>query len=1124
MFFISYAKNFFVPPSDFGIGNPRPLKTLASALGASIGGRNTVAFVDNGLSGGEVGTVISQLSSTVRAQGYTAVTVASDSDLLETCQSSIRGVSNCFAGVAFHSSPSQGGLWNYTLRADGSFGEKIYVNTGDNDAEIYVLPLQHAVDSAIASTNGTILALPDEYPYTDETAEQRQRKITRLYMGTLINILAVAYFIGIIGICYQLTGQMAIERELGMSSLIESMMPNKARWQPQAARILSMHLAFDIIYFPSWIVMAVIDARLNYTFSNTGIMVGYFILSGLALSSWSIAFASLFKKAQLSGITVTIVSIVLAIIVQVQTPQGTAGIVILSLIFPPMNFVLFIIYMAYWQRANLAADLSHGPPEAPWNMAGYVFFIFCVIQILLYPVLGAFIERKLYGTASKARNMRHLAENTDAAVTISALGKEYPPGWFYRKIGSRFTKNKKETVVAVHDVDLTIRHGEIHVLLGANGSGKSTTMDMLAGLQSPTGGTIDINAKGGVGLCPQKNVLWDVLTCEEHVRIFNQLKTLESKERDSHQNHIDLLASCDLAHKVEARSATLSGGQKRKLQLAMMLTGGTDVCLLDEVSSGLDPLSRRKIWDILLAERGRRSMLFTTHFLDEADLLSDQITILSKGKKVADGSAVALKHRLGGGYRVKIYANSKLDEPAEWAHVPKRVHSDHVVYNLPDSSAASSFVAQLEQRGFQDYRVSGPTIEDVFLKLAAEIHDDNTLTDDADPLTTVTSLQSGEKGLELAKGTRLSSFAQAKVLFRKRLTILRRNWLPYAAAVLIPVIAGGLVSLFLKGFQALGCSSAAQTSVSDVVSFASSVATPDIPYGPAAQVSTTFLQGLYPTLQDAFEPVNSLAALEEYVRVNFTDVLPGGFFADTAGTPTFAWRGNGGLVYAILSLNLLDNSLLDGLPIVTAFQEFAVPWAPGAGDTLQFILYFGLAMSAYPGFFALYPTSERLNKVRALHWSNGVRAFPLWLAYAAYDFVFVLIISVVTIIIFSAVSNALYYPGYLFVVFFLYGLAALLCSYVISLFVTSQLAAFAFAAGMQCAMFLIYFVVYSKFSTVLLQSLILTNRSVHFDLRAHCIHRFMGNHCPLCHCHFHSFRELAAILTANIQRILATLP
>lgn len=557
MFFISYAKNFFVPPSDFGIGTPTSVRSLSDAVAAEAGGRNTVAFVNNGLTGGDISRVISQLSQPITAQGKDVQVLGNENQLLETCHSSIRGVSQCFVAVSFVSSPTEGpgGFWNYTIRADGSFGGEIFVNSRSNDAEIYALPMQHAVDNAIASLNGTSLpSTVDEYPYTSQTAEQRQKNITKLYMGSLISILAVAYFVGIVGICYQLTGQMAQERELGMSQLIEAMMPNKRRWEPQAARLLANHLSFDILYFPSWIIMSVIVGSLNYPDSGRGIMVGYFILAGLSLSSWSIAFASLFRKAQLSGITVTIVSIVLAIIVQVVPPTSTGTAVVLSLLFPPMNYTLFIIYMAYWEQQNLGANLQLGAPTAPWQFPGYVFFIFLVIQTLVFPVIGAFIERTLYGTASKARNMRYVGAESAETVKISRLSKFYPPTWVQRRLWSRFSKTPKDTVKAVDQVDLTVLRGQIMVLLGANGSGKSTTLDCIAGLQAPTSGTIDIDGTGGLGLCPQKNVLWDELTVYEHVRIFNRLK---AKHTDTKQEVINLIASCDLDEKINARSETL---------------------------------------------------------------------------------------------------------------------------------------------------------------------------------------------------------------------------------------------------------------------------------------------------------------------------------------------------------------------------------------------------------------------------------------------------------------------------------------------------------------------------------------------------------------------------------------
>jgi hypothetical protein len=117
-------------------------------------------------------------------------------------------------------------------------------------------------------------------------------------------------------------------------------------------------------------------------------------------------------------------------------------------------------------------------------------------------------------------------------------------------------------------------------------------------------------------------------------------------------------------------------------------------------------------------------------------------------------------------------------------------------------------------------------------------------------------------------------------------------------------------------------------------------------------------------------------------------------------------------------------------------------------------------MAAYPAFFTLYPTLEKMRNVRGLEYSNGVRALPLWLAYTAFDFIPVLLSSAVAVAVFAAVSSVWYHVSYLFVVFFLYGLASILLAYCISLFAKTQLSAYAYAAAGQAIMFLIYMIAY----------------------------------------------------------------
>lgn len=609
MIFLSYARNLFIPPSDYGIGSSHAIRTLAEGMAAASGGRNTLALVNNGL-GGDVDKVLNAVAQ--QASGN-VVRLSSDAELLDTCRSSLRGSTSCYGAVVFESSPAQGTVWNYTLRADGAFGAQIHVDRTTNDVEVYLLPLQRAVDNAIVSLNATSLPAVFEYPYTSITQAQRNTNIRVNYQGAIINILGVAFLIGMVGVTYHLTGFIASERELGMSQLIEAMMPNLKRWQPQVARILSYHLAFDIIYTPGWVIMGVVLGVGVFAQTSMAIVIIYHLLAGLSLASFSILGASFFKKAQLSGITMAIVTLLLGVLSQVIDKTNSGTVAILSLLFVPCNYVFFIVFMARYERQDLATDLVRSAPDNPWGLPGIALWVFLIVQIFAYPLLGAVVERSLYGTASNGRSVVESLDHSSRSsetVHLENFTKHYRPNWFRRR-AAFFTKTPKATVIAVNDLTFSARKGQICVLLGANGSGKSTTLDAIAGLNTVTSGTITVAGTGGLGIAPQKNVLWDEVTVEEHIRIFNQLKS--TGHRDDKEARHNLVRAIDLDRKIGAKAKTLSGGQKRKLQLGMMFTGGSSVCCVDEVSSGLDPLSRRKIWDILLAERGSRTIILTTH-------------------------------------------------------------------------------------------------------------------------------------------------------------------------------------------------------------------------------------------------------------------------------------------------------------------------------------------------------------------------------------------------------------------------------------------------------------------------------------------------------------------------------
>lgn len=366
---------------------------------------------------------------------------------------------------------------------------------------------------------------------------------------------------------------------------------------------------------------------------------------------------------------------------------------------------------------------------------------------------------------------------------------------YKQNVFARIFWKRKADVHAVNDLTLDASRGEILMLLGPNGSGKSTTLEAIAGLSRISSGCINIDGTGGIGIAPQKNVMWDEMTVEEHVRVLYWLKT--ARTRNSGSEVANLINSCDLAQKAKARSKALSGGQKRKLQLAMMFAGGSAVCCIDEVSSGLDPLSRRKIWDILLAERSDRTMIMTTHFLDEADFLADNIVILNKGSLMADGSSAGLKQRLGDGYSIHVPAHEAEVPPLD--DIERKQSLDGIIYTVPDAGTAGNVADSLDRSGIEGYRIAGPTLEDLFLKLTGTQIDSSIESEEVKTLEITPGVErqaSTNTGIRLSNGSHIGPWKQLLTLFHKRWTILRHNYMPYIGAIIVALIGAGVTPCF----------------------------------------------------------------------------------------------------------------------------------------------------------------------------------------------------------------------------------------------------------------------------------------------------------------------------------------
>ncbi|RXM35459.1 Retinal-specific ATP-binding cassette transporter [Acipenser ruthenus] len=215
---------------------------------------------------------------------------------------------------------------------------------------------------------------------------------------------------------------------------------------------------------------------------------------------------------------------------------------------------------------------------------------------------------------------------------------------------------------ALDGLNITFYEGQITSFLGHNGAGKTTTMSVLTGLYPPTSGTAIIKGKDirtnidtirqSLGMCPQHNILFHHLTVAEHILFYAQLKGKPKAEAEKEVE--EMLEDIGLPHKKNEEAQNLSGGMQRKLSVAMAFVGGAKVVILDEPTSGVDPYSRRSIWDLLLKYRSGRTIILSTHHMDEADLLGDRVAIISKGKLLCCGSPLFLKNCFGIGFYLTL--------------------------------------------------------------------------------------------------------------------------------------------------------------------------------------------------------------------------------------------------------------------------------------------------------------------------------------------------------------------------------------------------------------------------------------------------------------------------------------
>uniref|UniRef100_A0A4W5PCT7 ATP-binding cassette sub-family A member 2 n=1 Tax=Hucho hucho TaxID=62062 RepID=A0A4W5PCT7_9TELE len=348
--------------------------------------------------------------------------------------------------------------------------------------------------------------------------------------------------------------------------------------------------------------------------------------------------------------------------------------------------------------------------------------------------------------SEEMRGMEEEPSHLPLVVCIDKLTKVY-------KTGNKLALNK---------LSLNLHENQVVSFLGHNGAGKTTTMSILTGLFPPTSGSATIyghdirtdmeRIRQNLGMCPQHNVLFDKLSVEEHLWFYSKLKGMA--EEDIRKEMNKMIEDLELNNKRHSLVQTLSGGMKRKLSVAIAFVGGSRAVILDEPTAGVDPYARRAIWDLILKYKQGRTILLSTHHMDEADLLGDRIAIISHGKLKCCGSPLFLKSTYGDGYKLTLVtqpafflspcSSSSLSpsplSPCSEARVTKFIRqfvgscllvsdsNTELSYVLPSEAVKKGCFERLFQAleqsldllALTSFGVMDTTLEEVFLKVSEE--------------------------------------------------------------------------------------------------------------------------------------------------------------------------------------------------------------------------------------------------------------------------------------------------------------------------------------------------------------------------------------------------------------------
>ncbi|GMF27362.1 unnamed protein product [Phytophthora fragariaefolia] len=511
--------------------------------------------------------------------------------------------------------------------------------------------------------------------------------------------------------------------------------------------------------------------------------------------------------------------------------------------------------------------------------------------------------------------------------------QHFQPSLFVKSLSKTYPNGKK----ALKNVSFGVRKGEIFGLLGPNGAGKSTTLSILCGMLSPSGGDAYVGGsisvannpqavRQSLSVCFQQNVLYDNLTVWEHLALVCALKSSLGIKTVSEHTWRSKLQQFGLEEKCDALSKTLSGGQKRKLSLVLALLDSSRVVLLDEPTAGMDLKARLDTWDALKRAVSHRAVILTTHSMQEAQALCENIGIVADGKLKCCGSSLFLRNTFGVGYKLTIVHNSDGGED-ETNHVGRQAWSEDLMTTLKKYVPNARIVSnnkwetrvQLndgDERRFAElfreletmkkngiikrYAVAATDLEDVFVKVTEgedvyyHVKDDVEDPDRAERAASMLSKMDAEKSREKMHRERSGldtdlpgwkySMSQLRALIIKRVKLASRDKKALFAQYVWPI---GFLAIILAVIQNLMSSSG---SIETITTLSPTVKEASLFISSAAAI-TNSVAGIVAHMEQNSHPVvfdktatTEQAMLDAVARNNDTTYFAGVFVSEVNWT------------------------------------------------------------------------------------------------------------------------------------------------------------------------------------------------------------------------------------------------